>query len=72
VVDALQSRGIPSAVHYPIPLNVQPAYQHLCCPDCTPVAARLAARVISLPMHADLSESAQDLIAEAVIACVRE
>ena len=70
VVDALQSRGIPSAVHYPIPLNVQPAYQHLCCPDCTPVAARLAASVISLPMHADLSESAQDRIAEAVIASV--
>ena len=72
LVTALQSRGIPSAVHYPIPLNAQPAYEHLCCPECTPVAARLAARVISLPMHADLSEPTQDLIAAAVIAATRD
>ena len=67
LVDALQSRGIPTAVHYPIPLNAQPAYAHLCCPDCTPVAARLAASVMSLPMHADLRQSDQDVIAQAVI-----
>ena len=52
---ALEDAGIPTAVHYPVPLNLQPAYRHLCCPDCTPVAACLANRVLSLPMHADLS-----------------
>jgi UDP-2-acetamido-2-deoxy-ribo-hexuluronate aminotransferase len=35
--DALQARlhqaGIPTAVHYPVPLNEQPAYAHRCCPD---------------------------------------
>jgi len=40
----LQAAGIPTAVHYPVPLNQQPAYAHLCCPDCTPAAARLAQR----------------------------
>ncbi len=50
----LKSEGIPTAVHYPIPLNMQPAYAHLCCPDCTPNAAEAARRVMSLPMHPDL------------------
>jgi UDP-2-acetamido-2-deoxy-ribo-hexuluronate aminotransferase len=57
--EALQKRlaeaGIPTAVHYPVPLNEQPAYKHLCCPDCTPVAREMANRVMSLPMGADLN-----------------
>lgn len=55
VQQKLQNAGIPTAVHYPIPLNLQPAYAHLCCPDCTPHAASVAKRVMSLPMHPDLS-----------------
>jgi UDP-2-acetamido-2-deoxy-ribo-hexuluronate aminotransferase len=70
LAQALSARGIPTAVHYPIPLNHQPAYRHLCCPDCTPVATRLAASVISLPMHADLSETDQETIVAAVIAAI--
>jgi UDP-2-acetamido-2-deoxy-ribo-hexuluronate aminotransferase len=66
--EALQKRlaaaGIPTAVHYPVPLNEQPAYKHLCCPDCTPVAQQLAKRVMSLPMSADLDAMAKhDIIA---------
>lgn len=53
--DSLRKAGIPTAVHYPVPLNEQPAYKHLCCPNCTPVASRLAKRVLSLPMSADLA-----------------
>jgi UDP-2-acetamido-2-deoxy-ribo-hexuluronate aminotransferase len=51
----LKQAKIPTAVHYPLPLNEQPAYQHLCCPDCTPVASRLAKQVMSLPMAPDLT-----------------
>jgi UDP-2-acetamido-2-deoxy-ribo-hexuluronate aminotransferase len=40
-----------------VPLNEQPAYKHLCCPDCTPVAQQLAKRVMSLPFHAYINES---------------
>jgi len=57
--DKLREAGIPTAVHYPIALNAQPAYKHLCCPDCTPLAAQAAKRVMSLPMHPDLSHSQQ-------------
>lgn len=55
----LTDAGIPSAVHYPVPLNEQPAYKDLCCPDCTPVAKQAAKNVISLPMGADLSNDEQ-------------
>ena len=58
----LEAAGVPTAVHYPVPLNEQPAYRHLCCPGCTPVAASLAGRVLSLPMHADLAPAVQDRI----------
>ena len=70
--DALQARlqaaGIPTAVHYPVPLNEQPAYAHLCCPDCTTVARQMAREVISLPMHPDLTEADQDRIVSAIMA----
>jgi UDP-2-acetamido-2-deoxy-ribo-hexuluronate aminotransferase len=65
---ALQKRladvGIPTAVHYPVPLNEQPAYKQLCCPDCTPVAQQLAKRVMSLPIGADLDATEQKDIIE--------
>ncbi len=59
---ALQAAGVPTAVHYPKPLNLQPAYAEHCCPDCCPVSAGLAQRVLSLPMSADLSEADQDRV----------
>ena len=65
--DKLNAAGIPTAVHYPIPLNQQPAYAHLCCPECTPVARRIAEQVISLPMHADLAPRDQTRIVAALL-----
>ena len=55
VQSSFQKAGIPTAVHYPVPLNEQPAYKHLCCPDCTPIAKETAKKVMSLPMSADFS-----------------
>ncbi len=63
----LARAGIPTAVHYPVPLNEQPAYKHLCCPDCTPVAKQLAKRVMSLPMHPELEEEMQSNIVNSLI-----
>jgi UDP-2-acetamido-2-deoxy-ribo-hexuluronate aminotransferase len=68
--DGLQKRladaKVPTAVHYPLPLNLQPAYRHLSMPDATPMAERVARRVVSLPMHADLDVTTQDRIVDAV------
>ena len=63
----LAEKGIPTAVHYPVPLNEQPAYKHLCCPDCTPVAQQLAKRVMSLPMSPDLASEATETILKAIV-----
>lgn len=63
---SLAEAGIPTAVHYPVPLNEQPAYKHLCCSDCTPVAQHLAKRVMSLPMSAELNQVTQDEIVESL------
>jgi UDP-2-acetamido-2-deoxy-ribo-hexuluronate aminotransferase len=66
----LAEAGIPTAVHYPVPLNEQPAYKHLCCPDCTPVAQQLAKRVMSLPMSTELNQATQDEIIQSLEACL--
>jgi len=70
--DEMQKRlsevGIPTAVHYPVPLNEQPVYNHLCCPDCTPIAENMAMRVMSLPMSPDLSVKDQDKIVGGLLA----
>ena len=56
VQKVLQAEGVPTAVHYPKPLNLQPAYASLCCPDCCPESNKAADRVMSLPMSADLKD----------------
>jgi len=71
VMAALKAAGVPTAVHYPKPLNLQPAYAAHCCPDCCPVSSRLAARVLSLPMSADLSEADQDRVVAALLQALR-
>jgi UDP-2-acetamido-2-deoxy-ribo-hexuluronate aminotransferase len=67
---ALKEAGIPTAVHYPRPLHHQPAYAAHCCPDCCEVSLRVAQQVLSLPMSADLSESDQDRVVEALARAV--
>jgi UDP-2-acetamido-2-deoxy-ribo-hexuluronate aminotransferase len=69
VVQALQARGIPTAVHYPVTLDRQPALAaRKAGSAATPVAHGLAERVLSLPMHPYLDEAALTTIAEAVSA----
>jgi UDP-2-acetamido-2-deoxy-ribo-hexuluronate aminotransferase len=63
----LQEQGIPTAVHYPIPLNLQPAYKKYCCTDCVPNSVWAAERVMSLPMSADLTVDVQAMIVRELI-----
>lgn len=66
---ALQAQGIPTAVHYPVPLHLQPVFQGLGKPvGSFPVAEQVAERVISLPMHPYLTDEQQCRIAAAVTA----
>jgi dTDP-4-amino-4,6-dideoxygalactose transaminase len=43
--------------------KINPSPFLCCCPDCTPVARNIARQVMSLPMHADLTEAEQTRIA---------
>jgi UDP-2-acetamido-2-deoxy-ribo-hexuluronate aminotransferase len=63
----LHAAGIPTAVHYPVPIHLQPAYAHLCCPDCCPAALELAAKVMSLPMGPFLPANCADEIAATLL-----
>ncbi|WP_233358190.1 DegT/DnrJ/EryC1/StrS family aminotransferase [Vibrio cholerae] len=51
----LQSAGIPTAVHYPIPLNKQPAVKDSSV--FLPVGDEIAKEVLSLPMHPYLTDN---------------
>ena len=61
---ALSEVGVPTAVHYPIPLNKQPAVAdaHV----RLPVGDEIAAQVISLPMSPNLSEADAQHVANAL------
>ena len=62
----LATGGIPTAVYYPRPLHRQTAYRDFPVAEggC-PVAERLAAEVLSLPMHPYLDASTQEQVAAA-------
>ncbi|HRF07726.1 MAG TPA: DegT/DnrJ/EryC1/StrS family aminotransferase [Xanthobacteraceae bacterium] len=65
----LSTRGVPTAIYYPKPLHRQEPYKRYpVSGNGLPVTDRLAAEVISLPMHPYLDEPTQ----ERVIAAVRE
>ena len=56
VREFMASRDIPTAVHYPVPLHLQPAYAAADSSERFPIAEDVAQRVISLPMHPYLEE----------------
>lgn len=64
--DSLARVGIPTAVHYPKPLHLQPAFERFGQADDCPVSRSLAERVLSLPMSADLGADQLARVAAAV------
>jgi dTDP-4-amino-4,6-dideoxygalactose transaminase len=64
---ALADADIGVGIHYPVPLHLQPAYRSLGYGEGRfPIAEKLAATCVSLPMFAELSESAVDRVAAVV------
>jgi UDP-2-acetamido-2-deoxy-ribo-hexuluronate aminotransferase len=62
----LKARGIPTAVHYPLPLHRQPALDEICSYGVLTVAEGLAQQVMSLPMHPYLDKAQQDRVVQAL------
>ncbi|MBT89844.1 MAG: aminotransferase DegT [Spirochaetales bacterium] len=63
--EKLGKSGVPTAVHYPMPINDQAAYSQYRVQH-TPNARQVATKVLSLPMHPDLSVYEQELIISAL------
>ncbi|WP_445006034.1 DegT/DnrJ/EryC1/StrS family aminotransferase [Halomonas mongoliensis] len=60
----LKAQGVPTAVHYPIPLNQQPAVADRAV--SLSVGDEAAAKVISLPMHPYLDRNSQEMVVKAL------
>jgi len=72
ITEILDASGIPTAVHYPGPLNSQPAYSDKAIAGPLPVSEHLASSVLSLPMHPYLDEELQDRIVENLTSAVKK
>ncbi|MCS7209133.1 MAG: DegT/DnrJ/EryC1/StrS family aminotransferase [Fimbriimonadales bacterium] len=63
----LMQRGVESAVYYPLPLHLQPAYRFLgYSVGDFPCAERAASEVLSLPIHSELTEDQIALVAQSI------
>jgi dTDP-4-amino-4,6-dideoxygalactose transaminase len=67
----LAARGVQTGIHYPVPVHLQPAYSSLGYkPGDFPEAERQSARVLSLPMFAELTDEQIARVAEATLSFV--
>jgi UDP-2-acetamido-2-deoxy-ribo-hexuluronate aminotransferase len=67
---ALHAAGVPTAIHYPMPLHHQPAYAVKGGMEQCPQSVAASARVLSLPMSADLSDAEQQAVVTAVVSAL--
>jgi dTDP-4-amino-4,6-dideoxygalactose transaminase/acetyltransferase-like isoleucine patch superfamily enzyme len=69
----MKMAGISTGIHYPIPLHLQQAYSDL---NYTrgdfPIAERLCAEIVSLPMYPHLTKEQQSRVAEEALAFISE
>jgi perosamine synthetase len=67
LMEILQSKGIGSAVHYPMPLYRQPFYRDLGLDkEVCPVAEEVSGKVLSLPVHPSLRPEDRSYVAEII------
>jgi UDP-2-acetamido-2-deoxy-ribo-hexuluronate aminotransferase len=67
VEQGMKARGVPTAVHYPVPLHLQPVFASLGLGAGSFSKSEAAGRrVISLPMHPYLTEEQQVRVVQAL------
>jgi dTDP-4-amino-4,6-dideoxygalactose transaminase len=57
VLALLHSEGVAAAIHYPIPIHLQPACAGLAAPGSLPNAERLAREILSLPLFTGIVDA---------------
>ncbi len=65
---SLKDQGIPTAIYYPSPMHLQPAYSKYGeGTGSLPQSERLAGRVLSLPMHPYMDDATANIICDSVL-----
>ncbi len=67
MVAKLTAKGVPTAVHYPVPLHLQEAFKNLgYYKGDFPISEAVSQEIMSLPMSPYLTEEQQDFIVQAI------
>lgn len=67
VLRSLQDEGIQAAIHYPVPVHLQPAFRYLGYgPGDFPVAEAAASQLLSLPLYPQITEEQQVRVVDSV------
>jgi UDP-2-acetamido-2-deoxy-ribo-hexuluronate aminotransferase len=67
IVQSLKEVGVPTAVHYPMPVHQQPAYKSaIRAAASLAVSEKVSQRVLSLPMHPYMDEATMQTIVHAL------
>jgi dTDP-4-amino-4,6-dideoxygalactose transaminase len=68
----LAEQGIETGLHYPVPLHLQQAYEHLGYKNGDfPVAESMARRILSLPMFPTITQEQVEYVCSAVMESVQ-
>src|SRR5690606_1386431 len=63
----LAEKGIPTAIHYPMPLHLQDAFSDLCYKEGDlPVSEKVANQILSLPMSSYVTEREIETVVNAI------
>jgi len=63
----LNDTGVPTAIHYPVPLHLQEAFSYLGCKQGDfPVSEKISNGILSLPMSPFITQDEQDYVIEKV------
>lgn len=69
---AFARQGIACAVHYPIPIHLQPAYQNLAYPvGSMPVAEAASNELLSLPLYPELTSEQQEQVISTLVSVLK-
>ncbi|KXK13500.1 MAG: Glutamine--scyllo-inositol transaminase [Chloroflexi bacterium OLB14] len=64
----LQQKGIHTAIHYPVPVHLQPAYTNLGYPKGSlPNTEKISTEILSLPLYPELTEEQVKFVSECVL-----
>lgn len=67
IIEHLNSKGIQTAIHYPVPIHLQEAYSNLGYKNGSfPIAEKCVDEILSLPMYPELKEEEISFVAQSI------